>query len=93
MRSGTSSIRAAERQDGRSQVQRMADFVIRSGWQDLEEDCRTSLKLRVLDALGCAFGALEAAPVESVRMQLEQLGGAPTASLLGGGKSSPDRAQ
>jgi 2-methylcitrate dehydratase len=77
---------------GRSQVQCLAEFVSRCTWEHLEEDCRAGLKLRVLDALGCAFGALGAPPVESVRKQVELLGGKPVASLIGGGMSSPDRA-
>jgi 2-methylcitrate dehydratase len=48
--------------------------------------------MRVLDSLGCALGALDAGPVRMVREQVEELGGAPLCTLIGGGRSAPDRA-
>jgi 2-methylcitrate dehydratase len=52
---------------------------------------RDELKIRVLDSLGCAFGALEAPPVEAVRAELEEFGGHPLCALIGGGRTAPDR--
>jgi 2-methylcitrate dehydratase len=50
------------------------------------------LKIRVLDALGCAMGALEAPPVRKVLrvgMEFEANG---RCTLIGGGRMAPDRA-
>ena len=46
----------------------------------------------MLDALGCALGALDAPPVAAVRAQLEDFGGRPLCTLIGGGRTAPDRA-
>lgn len=39
-------------------VARLASFVVESSYDDLSEEAGRELKIRVLDALGCAFGAL-----------------------------------
>ncbi|RHZ90323.1 hypothetical protein D1122_22335, partial [Cereibacter sphaeroides] len=46
----------------------------------------------VLDTLGVAIGALDGIPMVAVRGLLEDLGGTPTTTLIGGGKTSPERA-
>jgi 2-methylcitrate dehydratase len=75
-----------------TQVEQLAGFVARSRWEDVSEPAREQLKLRVLDSLGVAFGALDGTPVRIVREQLQEFGGAPLATLIGGGRSAPDRA-
>jgi 2-methylcitrate dehydratase len=45
-----------------------------------------------LDALGCAVGALEGGPVRLIRQQIEDFGGTAHCSLIGGGRTAPDRA-
>ena len=52
----------------------------------------TDFKVRILDALGCAIGALEGEPVRRIREQIEEFGGNPLVTLIGGGKTAPDRA-
>ena len=42
----------------RTHVERLARFVCGARWQDISEPAREQLKLRVLDCLGCALGAL-----------------------------------
>ena len=59
---------------------------------DLSEGARSALRLHLLDSLGCAFGALAAEPIVAVRGMLEDFGGRPKCTLIGGGRSSPDRA-
>jgi 2-methylcitrate dehydratase len=76
----------------RTRVDELAQFVCRSGWEDVSEPAREQLKLRVLDSLGVAFGALDGEPVARVREQVQEFGGAPLATLIGAGKSAPDRA-
>ncbi|MGH3114675.1 MAG: MmgE/PrpD family protein [Gaiellaceae bacterium] len=73
-------------------VARLARFVLERRWEDLSEAARDELKIRVLDALGCALGAHEAPPVGAIRLQLEEFGGRPLCTLIGGGRTAPDRA-
>jgi 2-methylcitrate dehydratase len=48
--------------------------------------------VRILDTLGVAIGALDAEPLIAIRELVEDLGGAPQATLIGGGRTAPDRA-
>lgn len=75
-----------------TQVEQLAAFVERVSYEDLSEEARYQLKIRILDALGCAIGALEGPPIKMLRAQLEDFGGNPLATLIGGGKTAPDRA-
>ncbi len=75
-----------------TQAEQLAAFVVRARYEDLSQDARHQLKIRVLDAIGCAFGALEGPPIKMLRGQLEDFGGNPLATLIGGGKTAPDRA-
>ncbi len=71
---------------------RLARFVVGRSWHDLSEAAAGELKIRVLDALGCALGALDAPPVGAVRAQLDEFGGSSLCTLIGGGRTAPDRA-
>jgi 2-methylcitrate dehydratase len=73
-------------------VERLARFVVTRTWDDISEAARSELKIRVLDALGCALGALGAAPIAAIRAQLDDFGGRPLCALIGGGATAPDRA-
>jgi 2-methylcitrate dehydratase len=75
-----------------TQVEQLAAFVLRMTYEDLSEEARQQLKIRILDALGCAFGALEGPPIKLLRDQIEDFGGKPLVTLIGGGKTAPDRA-
>lgn len=70
----------------------LADFAVRATYEDLSGPAREALRIRVLDSLGCAIGALGSEPVRLVRQQVEEFGGAPLCTLIGGGKTAPDRA-
>ncbi len=70
----------------------LASFVVRASYDDLSEQARLQLKARVLDSLGCAIGALDGEPVRLVRDQTEEFGGAGLCTLIGGGRTAPDRA-
>lgn len=37
-------------------VQRLAGWVAAAGWEQLSDPAREALKMRILDALGCALG-------------------------------------
>jgi len=75
-----------------TQVEQLAAFVVRMRYEDLSEEARQQLKIRVIDALGCAIGEIEGPPLARLRAQLEDFGGKPLATLIGGGKTAPDRA-
>src|SRR5437667_8197107 len=70
----------------------LANFVERSRIADLSEEALDQLRIRVLDTIGVAIGALGSAPTAAIRELTEELGGAPLATLIGGGKTAPDRA-
>ncbi|MBI3976539.1 MAG: MmgE/PrpD family protein [Armatimonadetes bacterium] len=70
----------------------LAAFVVRASYDDLSATAREQLKIRVLDALGCAIGALEGEPVRLLRGHLEDFGGAARCTRIGGGRTAPDRA-
>lgn len=73
-------------------VEDLAAFVRRSSYDDLSTTARQLLKIRVLDALGCAIGALGSAPMQMISALLADFGGAPHCTLIGGGQTAPDRA-
>jgi 2-methylcitrate dehydratase len=71
----------------------LAAFVTRASYDDLSSSAREQLKIRILDALGCALGALGAEPIRSIREQIDTFGGAGGAcTLIGSGCAAPDRA-
>jgi 2-methylcitrate dehydratase len=51
--------------------------VTRGTYDGLAEEVRSVLKAQVLDALGCAIGALDGEPMVALRAQLEDSGGNP----------------
>ncbi|MGH2966365.1 MAG: MmgE/PrpD family protein [Solirubrobacterales bacterium] len=91
-RTPTGHDRGSTRQARPSQVEELARFVCRSRWEQISEPAREQLKLRVLDSLAVALGALDGEPVAMVREQVQEFGGAPLTTLIGAGRSAPDRA-
>ncbi len=75
-----------------TEVQRLAHFVANAAYDDLSEAAIRALKVRVLDSLGCAIGALDGPPIRMIREQLADFDGADHAGLIGGGQAAPDRA-
>jgi 2-methylcitrate dehydratase len=73
-------------------VERLARFAAHASYNDLSEAAREQLKIRVLDALACALGALNGDPVRLVRAQVEEFDDFGACSLIGGGSATPDRA-
>lgn len=73
-------------------AEQLAAFVVRSRFDDLSGSARTQLKIRVLDAVGCALGAVGTTVAAALRAHTEELGGARACTLIGGGSSAPDRA-
>ncbi len=75
-----------------TEVQKLASFVNARKYSDLSEAAVRELKIRLLDSLGCAIGALKGEPVKMVKEQLDDFGENPLATLIGGKKNAPDRA-
>lgn len=72
-------------------VHDMAGFTSATTFADLSSDAIDALKIRVLDSLGCAFGALTAPPVRMLAAQMEEFGGHGLATSIGAGRNAPDR--
>lgn len=75
-----------------TESQNLARFVAETSWEQLSPEALEQLKIRVLDTLGVAIGALDAEPIIAIRGLLEDLGGTPSSTLIGGGRTSPERA-
>jgi 2-methylcitrate dehydratase len=73
-------------------VRQLAEFVVGAEYDSISEDARRALKARILDSLGTAIGAVEGEPIRLIRKHVEDFGGKPICTLIGGGKTSPDRA-
>lgn len=75
-----------------TQAEQLAAFVVRASYDDLSEAAREQLKIRVLDGLGCAIGALEGEPIRILRRHIGDFDGAGRCTLIAGGQAAPDRA-
>lgn len=75
-----------------TEVQKLAAFVEAAEFHKLSSRAVEQLKIRVLDTLGVAIAALDAAPIVAIRRLTKSLGGNTAATLIGGGHSAPDRA-
>jgi len=75
-----------------TEVQQLAQFVDQATLDQLSPQALDQLKIRVLDTIGVAIGAQDAPPMVAIRDLIEDLGGTPTTTLIGGGKTSPERA-
>ncbi len=73
-------------------VNELASFVAAAEFDQLSVTALTQAKIRVLDALGCAIGALDAGPMAMIAAQNTEFGGNPLCTLIGGGRTAPDRA-
>ena len=73
-------------------VEQLALFVVNSSYDDISDSACHELKIRVLDSLGCAIGALDEGPTRVIRKQIEDFGGSELCALIGGGHTAPDRA-
>lgn len=73
-------------------LEEMADFIVRSTVESVLPARRLDLKIRILDSLGCAIGALGGEPVRHVRQFVADFASDGPCTLIGGGRSAPDRA-
>lgn len=76
-----------------TEVEELAAFVTSARYEDISARAKEQLKIRILDSIGCALGALGNGPIDAVRAQTRDFGGNPLCTLVGGGgKTAPDRA-
>lgn len=75
-----------------TEVERLASFVEKASFDFLCPRARAQVKVRVLDALGYAIGALDGEPVRMVRALTDDFGGRDCCTMIGGGATAPDRA-
>ncbi|MBI3804650.1 MAG: MmgE/PrpD family protein [Nitrospirae bacterium] len=73
-------------------VEQLASFVSDTSYEQLSKDALQSLKIRILDALGCAIGAIGEEPIRVIQNQLDDFGGTERCTRIGGGGTAPDRA-
>jgi 2-methylcitrate dehydratase len=75
-----------------TQRDQLAEFIARASFEELSPNARQQLRIRILDSIGCAIGALDGEPIRIARAQVDELGGKPQCTLIGGGTTSLDRA-
>jgi 2-methylcitrate dehydratase len=75
-----------------TEVEQLARFVAERQFADISAQARQQLKIRVLDTIGVAIGALDAPPMAAISRLIGELGGSPLSSMIGGGRTAPDRA-
>ncbi|OBK53162.1 MmgE/PrpD family protein [Mycobacterium sp. 1081908.1] len=73
-------------------VDDLAGFVVGAEPADLNGPPRALLKRNVLDSVACAVGSLNGELIATIREHTDQFSGAPTATLVGGGRASVDQA-
>ena len=73
-------------------VEQMADFAVLPNLESLSAGVRAQIKIRMLDALGCAIGATGTDRMLRLRQYVGDFAQYGKCSLIGGGRSSPDRA-
>ncbi len=75
-----------------SMLEQLAGFVVNARYEDLSNQAIEQAKIRILDALGCAIGALDGGPIQAIREQINDFGGNGLCTMIGGGRTAPDRA-
>ena len=75
-----------------STCEQIAQYVARAEWGQLSWEARDKLRQHLLDAIGCALGALNAGPIAAIRAEERSVSCSGPCSLIRGGASSPERA-
>lgn len=73
-------------------VEQLGEWVASKRFEDLSQEEIVALKGRVLDAIGCAIGALDSTTIKSIQKMTHDLTQDGSATLIGGGKTTPDYA-
>jgi 2-methylcitrate dehydratase len=75
-----------------SMLDQLAAFVVGAKYENLSQAALYQAKIRILDALACAIGALDSDPTKMIREQIRDFGEQGRSTLIGGGHTAPDRA-
>ncbi|HYA03254.1 MAG TPA: MmgE/PrpD family protein, partial [Syntrophobacteria bacterium] len=75
-----------------TRAEQLAQYVVQARYEDMDAETRRELKIRILDSLGCALGAMRGEPIRLIREHLKDFGGGALCTLVGFGKAAPDRA-
>jgi 2-methylcitrate dehydratase len=75
-----------------TRAEEVAEYVVRARFEDMDEAIRRELKIRILDALGCALGAMRGEPIRLIRDYIRDFGRGGPCTLIGFGRATPDRA-
>ena len=73
-------------------VEQIAEWAASRKFTDIRTQDVPYLKTLVLDTVGVAIGALNHGPIQTVRSLTDDLGGSDLCTLVGGGRTAPDRA-
>ncbi|HEY1974788.1 MAG TPA: MmgE/PrpD family protein [Pseudonocardia sp.] len=73
-------------------VDAIGGFTAEVALSDIPDSARAALKRNVLDSLGCAIAALDGEIIQTLRDQIDAVGGHPVATLIGGGRASVEQA-
>ncbi|WP_340103606.1 MmgE/PrpD family protein [Rhodohalobacter sp. 8-1] len=73
-------------------VHELTSFIKKASFRKLSDEAVKQLKIHLLDSAGTAIGAIEGEPVQAIRNMIDDFGGSEMCSLIGGGKTTPDRA-
>ncbi|MDD5205773.1 MAG: MmgE/PrpD family protein [Desulfobacterales bacterium] len=77
-----------------TKAQELAAYAVNVSYDEIQESVRQQLKIRIIDSLGCAVGALGEELIQRLRGYLKIMGDGSRSQItvLGGGTASPDRA-
>ena len=71
------------------QLEKLANFVVKTRWEDLPAPVARDAKYLLLDSIGCALAGISADPGKMAIALAKRLGGTPESSIIGvGGKTS-----
>lgn len=73
-------------------AEKLAAFIGKATYDRISDAARLQLKIRVLDAVGCAIGALGSYVSSALQAHITEFGAGGQCTLTGGGRSAPDRA-
>ncbi|AFM27414.1 MmgE/PrpD family protein [Desulfomonile tiedjei] len=70
----------------------LASFVVNTSYKDMSDQVVNALKIRVMDSIGCAIGAIGSPPIKMILSQIDDFESTGHCTLIAAGKASPDRA-
>lgn len=70
-------------------VQQLASWIYETDFDSLSQEAKQQIKIRILDSLGTAIGAVTGLPVEIIRRHIQDFRRSGSCTLIGGGSTSP----